>query len=125
MTFHHTITDHPLENEYPKLVRDKIPQIIKQNDGIDVPTRLLDDREFLAYLLKKIAEEVEELSQANTDANIKEELADVYEVLDELIKLKGFSASDITLLQTEKREKRCGFERRLLMLGKEPANKSS
>lgn len=119
MTFNHTDTNHPLENEYPKLVRDKIPDIIKQNDGKEVPTRTLDDQEFLSYLLQKVAEEAEELSQAKTDANIKEEITDIYEIIDTLIELRNFSAEEIAALQKAKREKRGGFEKRLLMLGQD------
>lgn len=119
MTFRHTDTDHPLENEYPKLIRDKIPEIIKQTKGNDVSLRMLaDDQEFLSYLLKKVVEEAEELSQADTDTNLKEEIADIYETIDALIKMKSFSVAEILNIQSEKREKRGGFEKRLLMLKK-------
>src|SRR6185503_15748624 len=122
MTRHRTVTDHSLENEYPKLIRDKIPQIIKQKDGIDVPVRSLSDKEFLLYLLKKILEETQELSRAESDENLKEEIADVYEIIDALVELKKFSKSDIAALQDEKREKRGGFKQRLLMLDKKSAD---
>jgi predicted house-cleaning noncanonical NTP pyrophosphatase (MazG superfamily) len=47
-------TNIPEENEYPKLVRDKIPQIIKENDGIDASVNCVKGtREHLNYLLKK------------------------------------------------------------------------
>lgn len=77
------MTNLPIENEYPKLVRDKIPEIIKQLKGLNVPVRQLsEDSEFLEYLLKKIVEEAGELSQATTDSNLKEEIANVYEIVD-------------------------------------------
>ena len=125
MTFHHTPTNLPLENEYPKLVRDKIPEIIKQNENIEVAIRLLNDDEFLQYLLRKVVEEAQELSHAESDANLKEEIADVREIIDTLIKLKDFSESELMTLQSEKRKKRGGFDKRLLMLGKDPVDKVS
>ena len=119
MSFTHTITDLPTENEYPKLIRDKIVEIIQANDGFTVPTRVLsDDVEFLEYLLKKVVEEAEELSQATSDSNLVEEIADVYEIIDAILKLKGIDHSNALTVQNEKREKRGGFEQRLLMLEK-------
>jgi predicted house-cleaning noncanonical NTP pyrophosphatase (MazG superfamily) len=61
MSFEHIETNLSMENEYPKLVRDKIPEIIKINEGISVPTRILtDDTVYLEYLLRKIKEEAED-----------------------------------------------------------------
>lgn len=114
-TYQHTITDLPAENEYPKLIRDRIPEIIAA-DGRIVDTRTLDDEEFLRYLLKKVIEEAEELAHATTKSNMLEEIADVREILDTLLKLKGVSDEQIQAIQDEKRQKRGGFEARLLML---------
>ncbi|MDB5165528.1 MAG: phosphoribosyl-ATP pyrophosphohydrolase [Candidatus Saccharibacteria bacterium] len=115
MTFEHTITDLPAENEYPKLIRDRIPEIILA-DGREVDTRTLDDEEFLHFLLKKVTEEAQELENAVTDSNILEEIADVREILDAILELKGVSLEQIQAIQDEKRQKRGGFKLRLLML---------
>jgi len=115
MTFEHTFTDLPAENEYPKLIRDRIPEIILA-DGRKVDTRTLDDEEFLQYLLKKITEEAQELENATTDSNILEEIADVREILDSILELKSVSPEEIQAIQDEKRQKRGGFKLRLLML---------
>ena len=40
-----------------KLVRDKIPEIIKRNDNVDPITRILDNEEYLVELNLKIQEE--------------------------------------------------------------------
>lgn len=98
-------------------MRDKIPEIIKQKEGRTAATQVLgDDDEFLGFLLKKVVEEAEELSRATSDHNIQEEIADVYEIIDIIIKLKGMSAKDIATIQDEKRAKRGGFDQRLIML---------
>ncbi|MEO8105222.1 MAG: nucleoside triphosphate pyrophosphohydrolase [Candidatus Saccharibacteria bacterium] len=117
MNFTHTYSKLPSENIYPKLIRDKIPAIIKAADGLEVPVRLLvSDDEYLSYLLKKVVEEANELAESKTDSNLVEEISDVYEVIDTLLSLKGISRDKVLAVQDEKKEKRGGFERRLLML---------
>ena len=117
MDFKHT--NLKIENEYPKLVRDKIPQIIKQKDGVDVPTKVaLDDGEFLDYLLKKIVEESVELSNAGSQENLEEEFADIFEIIHTILRLKGRSIEDVVAIQKEKREERGGFENRIIILQK-------
>ena len=116
--FQHTVTNLPEEIVYPKLVRDLIPMIIKQNDGVEVPLKVLSDKEFELYLKKKAIEEATELVNADTDSHILEEIADLREILDTLEKFKGFTPEQVRAVQDEKRQKRGAFEKRLLMLGK-------
>jgi predicted house-cleaning noncanonical NTP pyrophosphatase (MazG superfamily) len=112
-------TNIPIENEYPKLVRDNIPNIIKNRTGAGSDTRILsDDREFLEYLLKKMVEESTELKHSLVQGNMQEELADVFELITTLLKLKNWSIEDIISVQEEKRNKNGGFNDRILMLKK-------
>jgi predicted house-cleaning noncanonical NTP pyrophosphatase (MazG superfamily) len=98
------------------LIRDSIPEIVRQK-GIEPSTRMAEnDQEYLGFILKKVVEEAQELSEAKADSNIIEEIADVYEIIDALIELKQFSKSDVTKVQSEKREKRGAFNKRLIML---------
>ncbi|MCU0653314.1 MAG: nucleoside triphosphate pyrophosphohydrolase [Candidatus Pacebacteria bacterium] len=117
MEFKHTNLD--IETEYPKLVRDRIPEIIKKNENIDIRTRTLgNDEEFLKYLLKKIVEEAAELQNAAVGTDVEVELADLYETIDAVLKVRGKTRQDIDAIEIEKREKNGGFEKRILMLGK-------
>lgn len=116
MTFEHTMTNLPIESEYPKLVRDNIPAIIQEADGRVVPVRKLSDSEFLVYLLKKVVEESQELADTTTDSHLLEEMADVQEILDTIAKFKSFTPDQLQAVQDEKRQKRGGFTLRLLML---------
>lgn len=112
-------TDHPLENEYPKLVRDKIPAIIKERTGIDPETRVAEnDDEYFGYLLKKVVEEAEELRHSAEHDNLEEELADISELIDALLKLRGKSRRDLETVQMEKRQKNGGFDSRIIMHSK-------
>ena len=103
-------------SEYPKLVRDRIPEIIKEKTGTEPVYEMLEsDSEFLGALLKKATEEAAELRAASNDKNMEEEIADLFEVLDAILALKGRLAEDIRLIQQKKREQRGGFEKRILM----------
>lgn len=103
--------------EYPKLIRDKVPEVIAKNEGRQAATRTLDDdAEFLRFLLKKIVEEANEVSRAENTLQLTEEIADVHEVLAAILKLKGIALDDVRNAQKKKREERGGFEKRLLML---------
>lgn len=110
-------TNLPIENEYPKLVRDNILEIIKNKTGIDPESKVLEnDEEFLTYLLNKFVEEATELKHSVEHGNMQEELADVMELVQTLLKLKGWSMEDIEAVQNEKRTKNGGFEKRFLLL---------
>lgn len=115
-SFKHTITDHDIENEYPKLVRDRIPEIIKKEDGREVPVEVLNDSDFEQRLKQKTIEEATELANSKSDDHLLEEIADLRELLDEIEKLKGFTKEQVQRVQAEKRAKRGGFSKRLLML---------
>ncbi len=112
-------TNESFENEYPKLVRDNIPQIIKDRNGEEVATRILaDDTEFLKYLLKKVVEESRELEFSLENGNMEEELADVYELLEKILQHKNINKKIIDKIRSEKIAKNGGFEKRILMLAK-------
>ncbi|MFA6376218.1 MAG: nucleoside triphosphate pyrophosphohydrolase [Candidatus Paceibacterota bacterium] len=117
MEFNHSNLN--IETEYPKLVRDRIPEIIKKNEGIEIKIRIMDDNnEYLEYLLKKIVEEATELQNATETEEIIVELADIYEIIDSILEAKGKTREDIDIIETEKRKKNGGFKKRILMLGK-------
>lgn len=63
-----------------KLVRDKIPEIIKSN-GENPIYHTATDEEYAVELCKKLVEESTEFAEADTECKQKEELADVVEVL--------------------------------------------
>ena len=95
---------------YNKLVRDKIPQIIKEK-GENPITRVLSDEEFLVELYKKLQEEVQEFGEDQS----MEELADILEVIHGILfaKKKTFIALDE--LRKEKVEKRGGFSNKIFL----------
>src|SRR3989338_1172239 len=110
-------TNLAIENEYPKLVRDNIPAIIKRRTGMEPETKILDeDGEFLEYILKKVIEESTELKHSLKNGNMQEELADMFELLTTLLKFKGWTREEILSIQKEKVQKNGAFEKRILLL---------
>ena len=93
-----------------KLVRDNIPEIIKQAGKIPV-THTLPDDEYLSELDKKLNEECAEYQ---ADKNI-EELADMLEVMYAIAKARGWSVSELEAVRKEKAAKRGAFERRIFL----------
>ena len=100
--------------EYQKLVRDKIPQIIR-NSGHTPITRILDDEEYLECLERKLDEEV---SEFHKDFN-GEELADILEVVYALGEANGYSREELNRICDTKRKERGGFRDRVFLVGKE------
>jgi predicted house-cleaning noncanonical NTP pyrophosphatase (MazG superfamily) len=93
-----------------KLVRDKIPEIIRASQGSDECERVLDIIEYKRLLVKKLEEEVNELREAlasEKQSLIEDELADVYEVLVALG--DTHRCRDIIEVAQEKFSKRGGF----------------
>lgn len=99
---------------YHKLVRDKIPEIIRAQGEIP-HVRVLDGKEYTRFLGQKLCEEVEEFRQ---EGNL-EELADILEAAFSCAEDMSFSREELLQLVAEKRERRGGFEKRLFLIAKE------
>ena len=81
-------------------------------------TRILSDEEFKIELIKKLKEEFTELEEAislNDKNKIKEETADLLEVVKTYNELVDNSFGDVITTMVEKREKRGGFTRKLFL----------
>lgn len=101
---------------FRKLIRDRIPEIM-QAKGQKAITRVLSDDEYIKALENKLLEEVQEMRIGQEEA--KTEIADIYEVLDALIKARGFAKEEILDIQAKKREERGGFEKKIFLEGVE------
>ena len=100
--------------EYHKLVRDKIPEIIR--NGGEVPkVRILEQEEYLTCLENKLDEEVAEFQRDKSP----EELADILEVVYALAEGIGCGKDELLSLCDQKREARGGFEKRIFLISKE------
>jgi predicted house-cleaning noncanonical NTP pyrophosphatase (MazG superfamily) len=95
---------------YNKLVRDKIPEIIRDK-GENPITHIATEEEYSKKLKEKLKEEVDEFLEENS----AEELADVLEVVEEIKKLKEFSEEDIGDIKQKKKDARGGFEEKIIL----------
>lgn len=103
---------------YNKLIRDKIPEIIKEAGWM--PTmRILRKREFFNAVKKKVYEEAKELIQSKGKEGIINEIVDIQELLDVLSSELKITKSEVKKLQEVKRKKRGGFKKRLFLIKEE------
>ena len=96
--------------KYNKLVRDKIPEIIKQDKRIPI-THIADDEEYWNKLKEKLKEEVSEFVEESNE----EELADILEVINNIYEFKNFDKKKLEELRKEKNQKRGGFKERIIL----------
>ncbi|MGH4139476.1 phosphoribosyl-ATP pyrophosphohydrolase [Clostridium sp.] len=95
---------------YNKLVRDKIPEIIKAT-GKSFDVHYAKKKELLPLLETKLTEEVSEYLE---DKNLGE-LADIMEVLFSLAGALGYSEENLITKRNSKKEERGGFEKGIVL----------
>jgi predicted house-cleaning noncanonical NTP pyrophosphatase (MazG superfamily) len=100
-----------------KLVRDKIPQIIRSK-GLEPVIYTASPEEYANRLWDKLREEVEEFIASGDDP---EELADILEVLYALAQQAGIDPQQLERLRAAKAEERGGFDDRVIWCGNGPA----
>lgn len=100
---------------YNKLVRDKVPGILRRS-GHKVSTRTLQPIEMVKALRAKIDEEIAEYDAALDDRQAAMELADLIEVIMAIAKRRGFSEATVEQLRAAKADQRGTFERAILLL---------
>ncbi|MHC4374527.1 MAG: nucleoside triphosphate pyrophosphohydrolase [Planctomycetota bacterium] len=98
-----------------KLVRDNIVHII-QSEGKQCFWKSLDDEDYRRHLKMKLLEESKELINARTHKNIREELADVYELILAIGKEYDISLDKINLERINKRLEKGGFEKKIFLI---------
>ena len=102
-----------MEQIYNKLVRDKIPEIIKTNEE-DPIIEILSDERYKEELEKKLYEEYLEVIESS-GKNRLEELADMLEVIKSLAKLENKELKDIINIANKKNEKRGSFNNKIYL----------
>ena len=96
-----------------KLVRDRIPQIIRDN-GESCETAIMTEQEYTDALRAKLVEEAREAAAALGNDLIAE-LADLYEVIDALLVNQHIALATVRA-ERRRRADRGGFERRVRLL---------
>ena len=115
----HNICSANKENNlkaYNKIIRDNIPNIIRQKGGRCV-TRVAESEEAIDYLVLKIIEEAEELRRATNPMDILDELADIQEIINTLSGRFLYYKGRIGRRRISKRRERGGFDNNIILLG--------
>lgn len=95
---------------HDKLVRDRIPEIIKQN-GDRATIHIASDKEYKQKLKDKLKEEVDEFLESNES----DELVDLLEVIYALGDLSKTGKAELEKLRKEKESKRGSFKKRIIL----------
>ena len=95
---------------YNKLVRDNIPEIIRNNGEIP-HTSILDDAKYLQELKTKLIEETNEFIESEEIV----ELADILEVVEFLARAKGSNLDEVLKLKENKASKNGAFEQKIFL----------
>lgn len=93
-----------------KLVRDNIPEIIKNNGDI-ASTRILDNEEYYLKLKEKLIEEVNEYIEDDDE----KEIADVLEVIYAITNYRNIDINEIEKIREDKLIKNGGFKKRIFL----------
>lgn len=101
------------EQIYNKLVRDKNPEIIKNNNEEPI-TRILNDIDYKKELENKLYEEYQEVLEA-TGKDRLEELADMLEIISSLTKLENSTLNNVIEIANKKVLKRGSFENKIFL----------
>lgn len=102
--------ENPGVKVYNKLVRDKIPELIREA-GKEPVFRIADRHQYKRLLQQKMWEEVEEFITSGK----KEELADILEVVKALAVEQGMSWDELVTLTGIKAKQRGGFGGRVVL----------
>ena len=100
--------------EYNKLIRDRIPEIITRS-GKTFSVTMLSPIDYARALAEKLVEEAQEVRSADRD-RLLDELADLSEVIDALLKVNDWEKIDLVKAQEKRRQERGGFDKRLKLL---------
>jgi predicted house-cleaning noncanonical NTP pyrophosphatase (MazG superfamily) len=103
-----------MRQEYHKLVRDRIPEIIER-DGRKCEIEILSEEEYRQALRQKLVEEAQEAAESSPD-HLTTELADLYEIIDALMIAYGLDREAVLAEQNQRRAARGGFDRRIRLL---------
>lgn len=99
---------------FDKLVRDGIPEIIKSQGRIAF-YHVAGSAEFIRALKAKLIEEASELKEAKTRKDILEELVDVTQVCEDLMRFFKITNEELHKKRIAKKKKKGGFDKRLIL----------
>ena len=112
-----------MKKVYNKLVRDRMIDVYELDvankiSATDYSVRYLDSAKTLELLKDKLLEEAQEVFEAygkEDKTELKEEIADVIEVIDAILHHNGIELEEVLKIRDEKKAKKGGFEEGLYL----------
>jgi predicted house-cleaning noncanonical NTP pyrophosphatase (MazG superfamily)/8-oxo-dGTP pyrophosphatase MutT (NUDIX family) len=98
------------DRELPKLVRDKIPEIIREKNETPVISQA-SGSEAEKYLREKVVEEAQEFREEGE----KKELADLHAVIREYMNIKEIKTGELRKIEERKSSERGGFNQKIIL----------
>jgi predicted house-cleaning noncanonical NTP pyrophosphatase (MazG superfamily) len=99
-----------MAEEFDKLVRDKIPEVIKEN-GEEPTIYVADGDEYPDRLVEKLTEEVAEYRESRET----DEVADILEVVHAIRRQHGLTEEELQEIRAEKANDRGRFEEGIIL----------
>lgn len=96
--------------KFDKLVRDNIPEMMKAL-GAKLTCKNLPFDDYVRELKKKLLEESHEVLISNNKEELIEEIADVFEVLYNLMSANNISHDDVEAVRISKNESKGSFKK--------------
>ena len=100
---------------YNKLIRDKIPKIIEENNKV-YNIEIMNDEQYKNKINLKILEEVQELLESRKHEERVNELADTYKILEVYIAVNDIDAREVEVKKESKLLLRGGFKDKILLI---------
>lgn len=100
-----------------KLVRDEIPEKIKRK-GEPCSSYIADDDEYWERLKAKLLEEAQEAVQAENPVKMTEEIGDILEVIEAMLKFKKVPYSYAIQWKEEKAKELGRFNKKIILESK-------
>lgn len=97
---------------YNKLVRDKIPEAIERTEGRTANYKILNNKEYLQELDRKLFEEAHEFVEEHS----VEELADLMEVISAIMNARGLSLEEVEVARKAKSDKKGKFDDKVYLI---------
>jgi len=95
---------------YNKLVRDRIPEIIRKRGNIAV-THIASKKEYWKKLKEKLGEETDEFLKDGS----KEEIVDILEIVYAICEYKKIDMRKLEALRKKKAKERGGFKKKIIL----------
>lgn len=107
------------ENDFPKLVRDKIPKLIIKNEGKKAFTKSeINKTKLIPLIQKKIIEESMELYTYKKKNDLIYGIADMIEVIERLKDETGITTKDINQFRKIKNKTYGSFKKSIILISK-------